>query len=103
MTDCGLDGRGGRRSMITFLGGGGIRLPEMVITFRPSGTGADGGASRMTKGSGVSGRAGCWRMMSGGAGAVTVLGSWLIMISPGLGGVGGLKYLMASSWTYSKL
>jgi len=29
------------------------------------------------------------------------LASWVITISPGAGGVGGLKYLTASSWTYS--
>lgn len=35
ITDCGLLGKGGRRSIITFLGGGGIFLPEIVIIFFP--------------------------------------------------------------------
>jgi len=56
--------------MTTFLGGGGIRLPEIVILFEPTGRGGDGGASRTMRGSGVAGRGGCWRMMSGGAGPV---------------------------------
>jgi hypothetical protein len=32
MTLCGLDGIGANLSMITFLGGGGKLLPEIVIT-----------------------------------------------------------------------
>jgi hypothetical protein len=93
ITDCGLDGSGANLSMITFLGGGGRRLPEMVITLRPTCAGGWGGASLITKGSGVHGRGGCWRMMSGGAGGARLFTSWVIIISPGAGGVGGLKYL----------
>lgn len=37
-------------------------------TLRPSGGGAGGGASRITRGSGVRGRGGCCRMIIGGAG-----------------------------------
>ena len=33
ITDCGLAGNGANLSITTFLGGGGILLPEMVITF----------------------------------------------------------------------
>ena len=57
--------------MITFRGAGGKRLPDIVIILRPIGAGGSGGASRITRGSGVVGRAGCCRIMSGGAGAVT--------------------------------
>ena len=45
--------------MTTFLGGGGNLLPEIVTNLRPTGSGAGGGASRTTNGSGVSGLAGC--------------------------------------------
>ena len=62
--------------MITFLGGGGNRLPEIVINLRPTGAGAWGGASRTTNGSGVSGLAGCWRITNGGAGGVNIFGSF---------------------------
>jgi hypothetical protein len=51
-------------------GGGGRRLPEMVMRLGPTGAGGCGGASRTTRGSGVSARAAAWRMMSGGAGPV---------------------------------
>lgn len=77
-------------------------MPEIVITLRPTASGGLGGASRKTNGSGVDGLGGCWRMTRGGAGAIIELGSWVITISPGIGGVGGLKYLIASSWIYSK-
>ena len=40
-------------------------------------------------------------MMTGGAGAVGLFGSCLMMISPGAGGVGGFKYRTAISCTYS--
>ena len=33
ITDCGLLGNGANLSMTTLRGGGGIRLPEIVITF----------------------------------------------------------------------
>lgn len=59
ITFCGLFGIGASLSMTTFLGGGGIRLPEMVIRFVPIGRGACGGASRRMSGSGVDGRGGC--------------------------------------------
>jgi hypothetical protein len=59
MTDWGFEGIGGRRSMITLRGGGGIRLPEMVITLRPTDGGGGGGASRITNGGGVIGLGGC--------------------------------------------
>ena len=59
MTDCGLLGNGANRSMTTFLGGGGNRLPEIVTTFWPTAFGGRGGASRMTNGGGVSGLGGC--------------------------------------------
>jgi len=36
-------------------------------------------------------------MISGGAGPTTVSASCVMMISPGAGGVGGLKYLIANS------
>lgn len=74
MTDCGLHGSGAKRSMTTFLGGGGKRLPEIVIIFGPTCAGGCGGASRMTKGSGVAGLAGCWRITSGGAGGTHIFG-----------------------------
>jgi hypothetical protein len=45
--------------------------------------GGHGGASRITNGSGVQGLAGCWRMITGGAGAVGLFGSVLIIIGPG--------------------
>lgn len=83
--------------MTTFLGGGGILLPEIVITFLPIETGCLGGNSRITSGSGVHGLFGCWRITSGGAGGARVLASCVIIISPGAGGVGGRKYLTASS------
>jgi len=91
ITDWGLDGSGARRSMTTLRGGGGIFLPEMVIILRPTWAGGCGGASRTTRGWGVTGRGGCWRMMSGGAGEVTVLLSCCTIISPGDGGVGGRR------------
>lgn len=72
------------------------------MTLRPTAIGGLGGASRRTNGSGVDGLGGCWRMTSGGAGAIIELGSCVITISPGIGGVGGLKYLIANSWIYSK-
>jgi len=43
--------------MTTLRGGGGSRLPETVMRLGPSGAGACGGASRTTRGSGVSARA----------------------------------------------
>ena len=49
MTDCGLHGSGAKRSMTTFLGGGGNRLPEIVINLRPTGGGGLGGASLTIK------------------------------------------------------
>jgi len=67
MTFWGLAGTGGKRSMITLRGGGGTRLPAMTIRFGWTLGGGGGGASRMTRGLGVSGRGGCWRMMTGGA------------------------------------
>ena len=45
--------------MTTLRGGGGIRLPDIVINLQPTCGGAWGGASRITKGSGVIGRGGC--------------------------------------------
>jgi len=68
MTFCGLAGRGASRSITTLRGGGGSRLPEMAIRLTPSCGGGAGGASRTTSGSGVAARAGCCRMISGGAG-----------------------------------
>jgi len=59
MTACGLAGTGGSLSTITFLGGGGKRLPVIVIIFLPTAAGGDGGASRTIKGSGVHGLGGC--------------------------------------------
>jgi len=59
ITFCGFDGSGASLSIITFLGGGGRRLPEIVILFGPIAAGGCGGASRITNGSGVSARAGC--------------------------------------------
>ena len=60
--------------MTTFLGGGGNRLPEIVISLRPTGAGGLGGASLTIKGSGVDGLAGCWRITNGGAGGVNMFG-----------------------------
>ena len=62
-----------------------------MINLRPIAAGGLGGASRMINGSGVGGLGGCWRIMSGGAGGVKIFGCWVITISPGAGGVGGLK------------
>lgn len=76
---------------MTLRGAGGSLLPDMVMILRPTGAGGSGGASRITSGSGVSGRAGCCRMISGGAGDGIILASCDIMISPGAGGVGGRK------------
>lgn len=59
ITFCGLLGNGARRSITTLRGGGGIRLPEMVILLEPMACGGMGGASRTISGSGVVGRAGC--------------------------------------------
>ncbi|RNA40872.1 hypothetical protein BpHYR1_033622 [Brachionus plicatilis] len=101
ITGWGFAGTWGSRSMTTFLGGGGSRFPEMVMIFLLTGAGGVGGASRMTIGSGVVGLCGVCRMMIGGAGELTSLGSWLMMMSPGGGTLGGFKYLMASSWMYS--
>ncbi len=143
ITDCGLAGNGANLSIITFLGGGGNRFPEIVLKFfiqviiqkisskrkyeyislRPIGIGGWGGASRTINGSGVAGLGGCWRIMSGGAGGTIAFFSftkkfnyskfvsyffylciqitWVIIISPGVGGVGGLRYLTANSCTYS--
>jgi hypothetical protein len=36
-------------------------------------------------------RTGCWRIMSGGAGCDGSSASWVMTISPGGGGVGGLE------------
>lgn len=99
-TDCGLLGIGASLSITTLRGGGGSRLPEMVISLRPTGCGAWGGASRIIRGSGVDGLGGCWRITSGGAGAGNILRSWVMIISPGAGGVGGLRYLIANSCMY---
>ena len=68
MIACGLGGSLGKRSMITFLGGGGNFLPDIVITLRKIGRGGVGGRSRTIKGSGVMGLHGCWRMIRGGGG-----------------------------------
>lgn len=76
-------------------------FPEMVTIFRPIWQGGAGGHSLMTSGSGVTGLGGCWRIISGGAGDVAMFGSWLIIISPGAGGVGGRRYRIANSCTYS--
>lgn len=46
--------------MTTLRGGGGIRLPLIVITFLPTCAGGGGGASRTTNGCGVIGLGGCW-------------------------------------------
>jgi hypothetical protein len=59
MIACGLAGIGASLSMTTFRGGGGSLLPDIVINFRPTGTGGFGGASLTIKGSGVDGLAGC--------------------------------------------
>ena len=101
ITGCGLGGIGAKRSTITLRGGAGNFLPGIVTTCCGTHGGGHGGTSRITNGSGVHGRGGCWRMISGGAGAVGLFGSCLIIISPGACGVGGFKYLMAISWLYS--
>jgi hypothetical protein len=49
ISGCGLLGIGGRRSITTFLGGGGNCLPDMVISLRPTSGGCLGGISRITK------------------------------------------------------
>ena len=99
-----------------------------MIILRPTEFGGLGGASLTIKGSGVDGLGGCWRMISGGAGGVNKLGVFVMTlffnfvklrqkiktnqlskyqlifiytISPGAGGVGGLRYLTANSCTYS--
>ena len=59
MMPCGLEGSGAKRSMTTLRGGGGKRLPDIVMTLRPMCGGGAGGFSRITSGSGVDGRAGC--------------------------------------------
>jgi len=48
-----------------------------LITIRLglTGAGGSGGISRNTRGSGVGARGGCWRMMRGGAGPVTMFAS----------------------------
>jgi len=59
MTGCGLGGIGANLSTTTFLGGGGNGFPEMVMTCCGMHGGGHGGASRMTRGSGVQGLGGC--------------------------------------------
>ena len=78
-TDCGLLGNWAIRSTTTLRGGAGKRLPEMVMICWPIHGGGCGGASRMTKGSGVHGLAGCWRITIGGAGAGKTFGSFKLM------------------------
>jgi len=56
ITFCGRGGNAAKRSITTFRGGGGIRLPEITIRFTPIGLGRSGGTSRITKGFGVSPR-----------------------------------------------
>ena len=58
-TDCGFAGNSANLSMTTLRGGGGKRLPLIVISFLPIFVGGNGGASRITSGSGVLGLAGC--------------------------------------------
>ena len=89
----GLAGNWGSLSMTTLRGGGGSRLPDMVITFWPSRGGAGGGSSRNTNGSGVRGTTGRCRMMRGGAGgaALPTPHSSTMTMSPGAGGVGGRR------------
>lgn len=53
MTPCGLLGSGAKRSMTTFLGGGGNFLPEILMYFLLTVRGGAGGSSRIIKGSGV--------------------------------------------------
>jgi phage tail tape-measure protein len=48
-----------RSCILTLRGGGGIRLPEILITLRPMGMGGGGGASRTIIGCGVMGLGGC--------------------------------------------
>ena len=90
-TDCGLFGIGANRSIITFLGGGGNLRPCIDTYLQPIIGGGFGGCSRIIKGSGVTGLGGCWRIIIGGAGIVSLFASCFIIISPGVGGVGGLK------------
>ena len=80
ITACGLLGTVANLSTITFLGGGGSLLPEIVIIFWPTAGGSLGGASRTTKGSGVHGLGGCWRITSGGAGGNKIFGSYILLI-----------------------
>ena len=49
MIACGLAGMGANLSITTFRGGGGNRLPEIVINLRPTGGGGLGGASLTIK------------------------------------------------------
>ena len=74
MIDCGLGGNWANLSITTFLGGGGYFLPLILINFMPNLSGGFGGSSRNIKGSGVTGRHGCWRMTSGGAVGVKLFG-----------------------------
>jgi hypothetical protein len=59
ITDWGLLGNGAKRSMTTLRGGGGSFLPEIFMSLRPIKGGTGGGCSRITRGSGVTGRGGC--------------------------------------------
>lgn len=98
----GFDGIGGILSTITFLGGGGNCLPDIVINLRPIikevflninkslyslnykpiNGGGFGGASRIIKGFGVHGLGGNCRIMTGGASGVNLFASCFIIISP---------------------
>ena len=70
-----------------------------MINCLPIGFGGCCASSRLTNGAGVSGLAGIWLIISGGAGTVTVLASCINSL--GAGGVGGLKYQIAFFWKYS--
>ena len=94
----GFGGICGSLSTMTFLGGGGITLPGMTTFLGAIGIGGFGGLSRTRIGAGVSGRAGFWVMWSGAAGGAWTSGSWIMVISPGCCGAGGLKNLSDTFW-----
>lgn len=55
---CGFGGICGKRSTMTFLGGGGITFPGITMFLGAIGAGGFGGLSRTSNGAGVNGRAG---------------------------------------------
>lgn len=70
-----------------------ILKPNRIFIFQKIsnyGAGGFGGLSWMTNGFGCSGGGGFWMIRIGDAGGAWTSDSWIIVISPALGGGGGL-------------